>query len=344
MTTRSIAQVASLGTIAPIVVTTLADNETGDLRWNRPDRPEPESPHSSYRRIGCIGDGSCFFHAVSKGLSEVYQLSYREPTTISEETLRKLESSINYAVRFPSELFDRPRTNDPRTIYQIRRPPHYREDMAPAFLNLLQHFRVAYARSLRQDLANSIMHDPRMEQIVLSRYAGSIELVVQELQFYYEEQLMRGLVVPSGLNLHQQALRAVKDRMVQELLSGNAVQPDFMLAISDYVGVDIYLLRDQTLANPNPTDTPLYSGTSLHEAVHGPVDMRPADDKYKSTPNRRSIVIISINDYHYELVGRIDETRGPTGIGLHIYPNLSQTEPLIRQLYSMLKDLRQLED
>ena len=341
---RSIAQISNLGSLQPFVATTLADNETGDLRWNRSDRPEPESPDSSYRRIGCIGDGSCFFHAVAKGLSEVYQSSYREPTTITEENLRKLEESVNYAVRFPSELFDQPRSANLNTIYRIRRPPYYRVDQGPAFLNLLEHFRVAYARNLRRDFANNIMNDPRMDQIIRSRFAGSIELEAQAIEARQEEQALLGFPAFTEQNVDQRAVRIVKDRLVQELLSGNAVQPDFMLAISDYVGVDIYLLRDENLSDPNPRQTPLYSGTSLHEAVYGPADMRPEGDQYQGTPNRRAIVIISINDYHYEIVGRIDETRGPAGIGLHIYPNLSQTEPLVRQLYAMLQNLRSRED
>jgi len=340
VTNRSINRISRLGSIEPVAPTLLADNETGDLRWNRPDRPEPVNASSSYRRIGCIGDGSCFFHAVAKGLSEVYQMSYREPTTISEETLRRLESSINYAIRFPSELFDKPRSDNPETVYQIRRPPYYRTDMGPVFVNLLYQFRIAYARHLRQDFANNIMTNPRMDQIIRNRFSGSIELEQQAIEANLEQRLLLGITLPPNLDVHEQAVRVVKDRLVQELLSGNPVQPDFMLILSDFVGVDIYLLNDGYLSNPDPRTNPLYSGSSLHEAVHGPADMRPPGDRYQGTPDRRAIVIISVNDIHYEIVGRIDETQGPAGVSLHVHPNLSQTEPLVRQLYAMLRDTR----
>jgi hypothetical protein len=340
VTNRSINRISRLGSIKPVASTLLADNETGDLRWNRPDRPEPDNASSSYRRIGCIGDGSCFFHAVAKGLSEVYQMSYREPTTISEETLRRLESSINYAIRFPSELFDKPRSDNPETVYQIRRPPYYRTDMGPVFVNLLYQFRIAYARHLRQDFANNIMTNPRMDRIIRNRFSGSIEMEQQAIEANLEQRLLLGVTLPPNLDVHEQAVRVVKDRLVQELLSGNPVQPDFMLILSDFVGVDIYLLNDGYLSNPDPRTNPLYSGSSLHESVHGPADMRPPGDRYQGTPDRRAIVIISVNDIHYEIVGRVDETQGPAGVSLHVHPNLSQTEPLVRQLYAMLRDTR----
>lgn len=267
-------------------------------------------------------------------------MSYREPTTISEETLRRLESSINYAIRFPSELFDKPRSDNPETVYQIRRPPYYRTDMGPVFVNLLYQFRIAYARHLRQDFANNIMTNPRMDQIIRNRFSGSIELEQQAIEANLEQRLLLGITLPPNLDVHEQAVRVVKDRLVQELLSGNPVQPDFMLILSDFVGVDIYLLNDGYLSNPDPRTNPLYSGSSLHEAVHGPADMRPPGDRYQGTPDRRAIVIISVNDIHYEIVGRIDETQGPAGVSLHVHPNLSQTEPLVRQLYAMLRDTR----
>ena len=347
VTPQSIVNISTFGTLGTLVPTTLADNETGDLRWNRPDRPEPANANSSYRRIGCIGDGSCFFHAISKGLSEVYQASYREPTTVTEETLRRFEESVNGVVRFPSELFDQPRSNNPQTIYNIRRPPHFRENMSLAYRNLLEHFRLAYVRTLRQDFATKVMIDPRMDQIVKNRFSGSIELEFQILEANIAEyQIRHGLIrqefkEPAQRQLlMDQAVQRVKERFAQELLSGNAVQPDFMLILSDYVGVDIYLLRDADLANPDPRNTPLYSGTSLHEVVHGPAELRPPGDPYRGAPDRRAIVIISIDDYHYEIVGRVDETQGPTGRSQYIYPNLSQNEPLIRQLYEMLRNLR----
>ena len=322
---------SSFGTLGLFVPTSLADNEIGDLRWNRPNPPQPVETTSSYRRIGCIGDGSCFFHAVSKGLSEIYQLSYYSFNDVSEETLRKFETAINNLITFPSTMFTTPRQADPIVRY-VFAPPYGRT----AFENLMAQFRAMYVRMLRQDFANHVLNNARMQGLIRQKLSGSIDLRIDTL---IARALNKGQILTRE-QVQDQSFRDVATRLAQELLSGNAVQPDFMLLLSDYVDIDIYLLRDADLINPNPRNTPLYSGSSLHAAVHGPVDMRPDNDIYAELRERRAIVIISIDDYHYEIVARVDETEGVDAHQRQIHPNMTQAEPLIRRLYEILVNLR----
>ena len=328
---NSIEQIASVGTVGRFVPTLLADNETGDLNWNRPDRPRPRSPNSYYRRIGCIGDGSCFFHAISKGLSEVYQLSYKEFTEITEAQLKQFESSIGGVTLFPSQLFNKPRSNDGRAVYRIR------PEMVLEFRNRMEYFRRYYVSSFRSQFADLVLRDPKMHQIIRTRFSGSIEL---ELGSLMENRTSAGNFL-TQTDLQQPAFNIVVTRLAQELLSGNAVQPDFMLMLSDWIDIDIYLLRDVDLARPDPRVTPLYGGTSLHESVRGPRGSRTPGYPGQTLPDRRAIIIIGVDDFHYEIIGRVDEINTNEGIVRHVNVNFGQDEPIIEQLYRMLSNIRE---
>lgn len=284
----------------------LSDNEIGDLRWNRPNPPVPLKMTSSYRRIGCIGDGSCFFHAISKGLSDNYQLSYKPFNTITEGSLRQFESSINNVMTFPPTL--------------LTNPQYYN------FNNLMNQYRREYAKMLRQDFANQVLNDQKMQAIIRKRLSGSIELQLQSIT-----------VNQPNLPFEQaqtQAFQIVLRELAQELLSGNAVQPDFMTLLSDQVDVDIYLIQNEHLINADyPDTTTVLYGRSLHDTVHGPSDLRDKNDIYAREPNRTAIVIIAIDDIHYEIVARVDENGG-------IQTKMTEEEPLIRRLYEILKSVR----
>jgi len=329
--------ILKLNTFGTYIPTILEDNETGDLRWDRPDRPQPAEMNSFYRRVGCIADGSCFFHGIAKGLSGAYQSSYREPSaTITEDTLQNLEGAVNHGILFSSSLFTEPRNKNLSTVYTVR-PTMYQ-----TFDNLMNKFRYDYVKILRHDFANKILTENRMQEILEKRFDGRINMEYSAIVANANEERIRRGLEPLDVNVqtnrlvhleqdqyvYKQALQIVKEQLAQELLSEDAVQPDFMLILSDYVGVDIYLLREQDLANPNPRVTPLYGGSSLHMAVQGP-------------RNRRSIVLIGINDYHYEVVARVDQNETNLGILRYIHPNMGEEEPLIRQLYQMLTDIRE---
>lgn len=284
---------------------TLADNETGELRWNRADRPEPVSPRSHYRRIGCAADGHCFFHAVSKTLSQLYQLSYRDGDSIDEKTLSRFETGVKNAVRFPSELFDTPRTRDGNSVYTVKSVAAWSK-----LQTLLERFRKAYVVQLRRDLATSVAESKEIEEIIKTRFSGAVSM--------YEEQSTGG----------KTALELVKDEFVQELLSGGAVRPNLIPLLSEAFDVDIYLLRDRDLESAKSTNSPLYGGQILHETIKGP------------RSNRMAIVLISVDDAHYEIVGRVTETKTSTGVELTVRTIFSQDEPVVKRLHEMLTERR----
>lgn len=312
---------SNYGTLGGYLSTYLADNETGELIWRRPNPPQPVSPNSAYRRIGCIGDGSCFFHAVAKGLSKLYRQSYTEYKSIDEKTLQEYEQSVSNKIKFYDNLFDRPRVPDLNAIYNIK------PSMIPTFNMIMNNFRTQYAQIFRQDFANRLRTDPKMEQLFRTRLSGYIESIANE-PGYYE-------MIKNSKNPSETAYLLAKEILIKELLSGNAVQPDFMVLLSDYLNVDIYLLRDKDLLDPNPKNNPLYGGEQLHAAVRGPADMRKVQT---AEPNRTAIVIISHGDGHYEIVGRVDQIITDQKVTRANTTNFVQEEPLIRRLYDILKN------
>lgn len=280
----------------------LSDNETGELKWNRADRPEPLDPKSYYRRIGCAADGHCFFHAIAKTLSELYQLSYIESDTIDEKTLREFERAVYDSIRFPSELFDKPRSSDDRTVYRILAIDKWNK-----FQNLLNKFRSAYVVQMRKDLANLVSKNKHVEEIIKQRLSGMVDM--------YRK--------PTDKE-DKAALQMVKDNLIEELLSDGPVTPTLMLIISEKLNVDIYLLRDKDLAGIGSATNPLYGGRSLHETILGPMS------------ERNAVVLISVNDAHYEVVGKVTETKTLAGIGLIFTTVFDQDEPIVKRLYEML--------
>jgi hypothetical protein len=313
----------------PNISRLLEDNEIGDLRWNRPNPPRPVEITSSYRRIGCIGDGSCFFHAVSKGLSEIYQLTYQIGDTISEKDLRKFESAVNNTITFPSTLFTTPRTQNPEEIYTFIQP--YGKS---SFNSLMNRYRRHYVKMLRQDFAYQVLNDDRMKNLVRLRLYGSVLNRIDAILDYYQKIGQ----YYTREQVEAQAFQDVLNNLAQELLSGNSVQPDFMLLLSDYTNIDIYLLRDAQLTNTNARVPPFY-GRSIHDSVHGPADLRPPNDIYLYEPNRPAIVLIAVDDVHYEIVARVDAPEG-NEIARDIHTNLTQNEPIVRQLYEILVNWR----
>ena len=306
----------------------LPDNELGELQWNRPNPPHPENTNSLYRRVGCIGDGSCLFHALAKALSETYRMSYTEFRTIDEGMLQTFENSVGGKIRFPDSLFDRPRIADMKVIYTIRTPPRYKENMLLQFNQLMLQFRLLYAKLFREDFAMKVSQEPKMNDLIKKRLPARLERPYHEPSTH---KLVAGSADPAGTSM-----ALAKQLLIEELLSGEAVEPDFLLLISDYLNVDIYLLRDRDLINPDPKNTPLYGGSSIHETVHGPSDMRTTRE-----PDRNAIVIISKGDNHYELVGRVDQTITDQKTTRTTELKFTQTEPLIRRLFEMLKIARE---
>ena len=223
---------------------------------------------------------------------------------------------------FPSSLFTTPRTNNLNEVYVF--VPYNN------FKDLMSQYRRLYVKLLRADFARQVLNDAKMQATIRKRLSGSIDLNVDIL---LAESLERGQNIPIE-QIQTMAFQKVLRDLAEELLSGNSVQPDFMTLLSDQIGIDIYLIRDRQLTDATlpDTTTPLY-GRALHDTVHGPADLRDTDDIYYGEPNRNSIVIIAVDDIHYEIIARIDE-------GGEIQTKMNEEEPLIRRLYTMLKTVR----
>lgn len=269
----------------------LPDDDLAVLEWGLPDKPVPVDPSDEYVRVGCIGDGSCFFHAFAKALASSYKKTYYTYAKVSEATLREWEIGSRGQVIFGDELFTTPRRPNPDAEYTIA---------SDEFYDLLHKYRSISVRLLREDIARRILGSDKMRCIIWHRLRGSIELHLDKA------------------GTLDKAYDMLVDELVSELRSNMAVKPDIMLLLSDYLDIDVYLLRDVDLKNGS---CPLYGGASLHSAVQGPES------------DRRAIVIISIDDIHYELVARVDKD--------NVYhPVFTQEEPLVRRLYEMLLEWR----
>lgn len=322
----------------------LQDNQTADLIWNYPNQPHPQNPQSSYRRVGCIPDGSCLFHAILKGIAPLYLYSYKVPTEVSEETLQAIENIVSGRVTFPDYIFNFPRNRQMgSSLYRVLSRERY--------VILMDQFRHELALETRSDFAYKIQNDPRMQGIVRSFLKGSIHRIAQEIVFNQIPDLQKRMIetknghlpediIESYPQITEQASQKTFRNLIRELLSGEAVSPDFLVLLSEYTNFDFYLLRDVDLMNNDfrKKRVPLYGGDKLHRFVLGPQDMRPLHDPQKSSPNRPAIIIISITDNHYELIGRVDiDSEGKRDFKV----NFDQAEPIIRTLYMMLLHLRQ---
>jgi len=323
----------------------LQDNETADLIWNYPNPPHPQNPQSSYRRVGCISDGSCLFHSILKGISPLYLFSYKVPLDVTEELLQAVENTSGNRVRFPDYIFNFPRNpQDITARYQIMSREQY--------ALIMDKFRYEFAAELRSDFAYKIRNDPRMKSIVRTFLEGPIQLKAQQVIFQMVPDLQQRMLAARNGRLPEELIEANPQiveyateqiflDLSRELLSGGDVQPDFLVLLSEYTNFDFYLLRDIDLRQGNPKVVPLYGGEKLNNFTLGPQDMRPANDPKKTFPNRPAIVIISISDNHYELVGRVDVS--PDG-RRDFKVNFDQAEPLVRTLYLMLSHLKSRSD
>lgn len=289
----------------------LADNQTAELIWNYPYIPRPLDPRSIYRRVGCIADGNCLFHSILKSLSPLYVQSYKVGSRVDEKTLQTFEKAVNNRIIFDDSLFDRVRSRiDLTTTYQIYNQKKYS--------HILSKFRTELAIEIRSDLANKIQSDPDVMKIIQKYLSGAIELIAEKINSDF-----------SG------AFEIYQKQLISELLSNQAVSPEFLIILSEYLGFDFYLLRDVDLIRGNSKISPLYGGSSLHFRNLGPQDLRSENNPRKSYPNRNSVVIISYGDMHYELIGRIDMLDDRKELLLVF----NQAEPLIRTLYVILTKL-----
>lgn len=300
-----------LGTFTPAF---LADNERGDLGWNRSNPPD-----ASYKRIGCIGDGSCFFHAALKGLAAIYQLSYQPYQQITEEILVGFENSIGMNKLFNAQIF-----NPSRTINRRQPGMLYTIVNQTAFQKAMNTFRSVFVQKLREDFAYQVQNNQQLRNVVAQRLANEIEFQQEALRFNHPEL--------DEAEASQITFNLVIDDLSAELRSLNSVDARYALLLSDYYNVDIYVIIDREIRDPNSKNTLL--SEYFNSAVQGPRNMRQLDDPLGQTPSRPALVLIHVNGGHFEIVGKTDPINGIT------ITNFSSADPLIRQLYELLSRIR----
>lgn len=298
-----------LGTFIPTI---LADNERGNLNWNRPDPPD-----ETYKRIGVIGDGSCFFHAAVKALSGIYQLSYQRVSQISEEVLQQFENSIQKFNLFNPLIF-----NPIRTVRQLG--VQYVIINSMAYEQAMQTFRSIFVQSLREDFARQLQTNERLRNVVLIRLNGEIEVQAEVVRSQYSYL--------NEVEASQYGFQIVINDLIQELKSLDSVDARYALLLSDYYNVDMYVLTDRELQNsisPNAILSEYYNS-----AIQGPRNMRLPGDPYGQTPSRPSMVLIHVNGGHFEIVGKVNLPNN------FITTSFNSADPFIRQLYGHLLTVR----
>jgi hypothetical protein len=300
-----------LGTFVP---TYLADNQIGDLNWNRSNPPDP-----SYKRIGCIGDGSCFFHAAVKGLGAIYQLSYQPYQKITEEILVGFENSIGRNNLFDDRIF-----NPLRTLNNRRPGMQYIIINQIAFQNSMNTFRSVFIQKLREDFANQLQTNQQLRDVVARRLANEIEFQKEALQYNHPEL--------NDVEAMQITFQLIIDDLSSELRSLDSVDARYALLLSDYYNVDIYVIIDREIRDPNSRNTLL--SEYYNSAVQGPRNMRLPNDPLGQIPSRPALILIHVNGGHFEIIGKIDSINGI------ITTNFNSGEPIIRQLYELLLQIR----
>lgn len=291
----------------------LPDNFSITLIWNRRNRPIPRDPDSSYVEIGCIGYGDCFFHATSKALDPIYGRSYTDYQTITENELREYETAVNETL-FNKFMFNQERT--PNGVYQIADKNLFNKTM--------EDFRIAYAKKKRKDLINSLNTD-YVKDLIYNYLEGLVDMMRIEAK-EREKRNITDIDAVDALIIYLQ----------DEINENKYVPTHFIPILSILSNIDIYLLRKEDLEEELPNSTVLYGGDSVHKYVYGPSKLRSKDDFFYGFPDRKAIVLISINDNHYELVGLYNKN-----LGNKYQVVFDQDEPLIITLYTILKDFRE---
>lgn len=272
--------------------------------------PNPLNENEKYLRLGCIGDGNCLFHAILKSTSMIYILSYKANDSVTEELLQKLEMSVNNTIIFSDYIFNiRRNKRDISTVYMVVN----RNEMN----KLLNYWRCNYAKIIREDLAKKILIDVNLQKIIKNNFSLLIEIIRDEL-------LSNGV---KDENIWEIATTKLLNDMAQKLNSNVSIEPEYGILMLEMLNIDMYLVYDRGLTSDVGI---LYGGRGIHGHTRGPKDMRPKNSIYREKDNRLSIIILVINNNHYEIIGK--ETT--TDTNKKILLRYDQNEPIIRRLFS----------
>lgn len=276
----------------------LSDEELGEIDWKH-SPPKPLEEDCSYMRVGCLADGSCFFHAIAKALSDTYQYTYRTRSAMAlpPDFLQKYDDLVSKCKFCPS---------------------HYSShEITGVSLNLcMKQFRTHYVHSFRKDLADSIMGEAEVRDNILKYMRGTIEMEADKLKYTWNgpRPVRNGM---SEEEAFERGFNNLISDLVRELKSMRDVKPHYILLLSDILGVDIYVVRDRHLSDKTGKLPALYS-QDMHLNVRG---------------NRAAIVIIAVRDIHYELVCKYNHC---TSKRQYVF---LPSEPLVKKLFLSISPL-----
>lgn len=287
----------------------LNDNETAPIIWNR--QPAlPALTGCKYERVGVIADSNCLFHCVLKATSEVYNQSYICPSTITEEKLVFYETEVDKSVRFIGNgIFDKNRSNIPATVYKIL-------DLQ-GFKKTMELWRMSYASKFRRHVADKIRTDIAMQRKVMAIMPGSFNMYSE---LYKDKHLSA-----------TQLWEIIFQNMSNELLSRDHLPVQYFVILGEYSNFDVYIMRDRDLIDVNSKDSILYGGDIFHRFVRGPQVLRKMTDPNLHERERKSIIIMSCSDNHYELIGKVYSQGEQKKAILRHNPD----DPLVQLLYQL---------
>jgi len=294
----------------------LYDNETEDVKWNINMPPKPINSNEKYIRVGCIGDNSCLFHAILKSTSPLYVSSYKIKNTITEKDLYDLEIAVNNYIVFPDHLFNKERKkNNMNTIYVAINEKEINK--------ITSKWRTKYAQLLREEIARRIISDTNLQDLIYRRLSTYIEIIRDNIK---EKNNM------SESELWKVSKSILFSNMIDELNSLKEVRPDYAIIILEILDIDMYLVYDKGMNSKNPKEL-LYGGSALHYNTRGPKNMRLPTSIHYGKQDRQAIVLLTVNDNHYELIGKEIMENGKRKVIFKFDNN----EPIIKRLYNEIK-------
>lgn len=273
----------------------------GLLRWIRVDRPVPLSDEMTYRIVGIVADGNCLFHAICRAISPAYielcrplipgsvvcpQLVDYISTTLAD--VESMDIYIPIVPGIPGFTF---REN---AVLPVGRRPLAR------LQRYLLEFREMYAAMFRRQITDILrMQKDDIRHIFQTNLSGTISLFRDMIKSEDSDNELSDDVI------EMRAVSRAIDSYVEIIESSEYVPAEFIVVIKELIATDIYMIRLEDIATYKTTNTILFGGIHLHQFIE--------DKNYMD----RSIVLVSVNSIHYELVvkcHRLDPSVDPVGL------------------------------
>jgi hypothetical protein len=286
-----------------LLVRPLRDNESENLIWNR----EPNLPRlngSKYQRVGVMGDSNCLFHCVLKTFSPLYQDSYETRDVITETRLRFYEAQVQNTLKFTA-LFDKPRSNDEKTVYRITDQARFHKQM--------ESWRTLFADQFRYELANKLKTD-------ITTQNNYIKVSPEQLNRYKEAYPDKSAT---------QIWDKIFEDQSKELTTRMFMSIDYFYMLGEQIGFDVYIIRDRDIIDPNSKNNIVFGLDYAQNLVRGPRTLRKIDNPKLSESERPTMIVMVYGDNHFELISKV-WNQGDT---LRAQFKHSPDDPLVQLLY-----------